>query len=203
MQMPIRPAPFHFDPEHPFKFDKLEREESATLLTAIVERAQAPCVLAIDSKWGNGKSTFLRMWNAHLKNNGFCCLHFNAWETDFVGDPLVSIIAEIDSQIDWELIPVQYRSEAQKHLDQAIKTAGKLVRNAVPAAVSIAGIALAGAGPIGTVLTETAANLAKKKVKEYETEKKALSSFKDRLTKSIALIRSSGNLTQSLLFLHR
>ena len=193
MAMLIRPAPLELDPDHPFRFDKLGREESATLLTSLVERAQAPFVLAIDSKWGNGKTTFIQMWKAHLVKNGFCCLYFNAWQTDFVIDPLVSIIAEIDSQIEWELIPPEYRNKAQKYFDRAVKAAGTLVRQAAPAAVSIAGISLAGTGPGGTLLTGAAQNIAKKKVKEYETEKKALKSFKERLSKSIALIRSSGS----------
>jgi hypothetical protein len=47
-----------------------------------------------------GKTTFLDMWRKYLQQKGFPVLFFNAWETDFTGDPLVSFIGEMAIQME-------------------------------------------------------------------------------------------------------
>lgn len=79
----------------PFKNDLLDRRESVEVLTSIIGTIEGPCVLAVDAAWGAGKTTFLRMWSQYLRNNGFPVTEFNAWETDFAGDPFVALSSEI------------------------------------------------------------------------------------------------------------
>jgi KAP-like P-loop domain-containing protein len=120
--MEVRPKIFQINPKSPFDGDQLDRESTALLLSALVQKAKTPFVLAIDSKWGTGKSTFLKMWKAKLENDGFTCLYFNAWDTDFTQDPLLSLVGEIDSQINWATIPKEYQSGAQKRWEDAKAT---------------------------------------------------------------------------------
>jgi predicted KAP-like P-loop ATPase len=75
--------------ESPFANDALERKQSIERLTSLVESTEQPFVLSVEAPWGWGKTTFIRMWKTHLESNGHICLHFNAWENDFVDDPLV------------------------------------------------------------------------------------------------------------------
>ena len=79
----------------PFKNDLLNRKESIEVLTSIIGSIEGPCVLAVDAAWGAGKTTFLRMWSQYLRNNGFPVAEFNAWETDFAGDPFIALSSEI------------------------------------------------------------------------------------------------------------
>ena len=51
--------------------------------------------MAIDAAWGNGKTTFLRIWTQYLRNHKFPVVEFNAWETDFSGDPFVALSTEL------------------------------------------------------------------------------------------------------------
>jgi len=47
-------------------------------------------VLSIDSSWGTGKTTFVKMWETYLNDNvDFKPIYFNAWENDDSLDPLV------------------------------------------------------------------------------------------------------------------
>ena len=87
--MGIRIQPREIDvPENdPFKNDLLGRKESVEVLTHLVGSLEGPCVLAVDAAWGNGKTTFLRIWAQYLRNRGFPVVEFNAWETDFSGTP--------------------------------------------------------------------------------------------------------------------
>ena len=96
--MPFRPPEIVVPEDDPFVNDVLGREASARVLTQLISTLDQSFVLAIDSPWGTGKTTFLRMWLQSLRKEGCACLHFNAWETDFVEDPLVSLIGELSER---------------------------------------------------------------------------------------------------------
>lgn len=84
------------DKTNPFLHCKLGRESIAPILTDVVSTyGQTGIVIALDGAWGSGKTTFVRMWTQYLKNNGFAALYFNAWECDFVDDPLVALLGEL------------------------------------------------------------------------------------------------------------
>ena len=61
----------------------------------MLRSVDGPCVLAVDAPWGAGKTTFLRMLSHHLRNQEFPVIEFNAWETDFAGDPFVALSEEL------------------------------------------------------------------------------------------------------------
>ena len=79
----------------PFEYDKLNREEFANLLTNIVKNIESPCVIAVDSAWGTGKTTFINMWTQQLRNNGFPVAAFNAWQNDFAENAMVALTSEL------------------------------------------------------------------------------------------------------------
>lgn len=87
------------DNDNPFAYCKLDRAKYASVLTKIVETYADGFVLAIDGKWGTGKTTFVRMWEAGLKKDKFKTIYFNAWENDFENEPLVALMGEIKNLI--------------------------------------------------------------------------------------------------------
>ncbi|WP_419939588.1 KAP family P-loop NTPase fold protein [Candidatus Palauibacter sp.] len=95
MAFQIQPPDIEVPDRNPFQHDLLDRQQSIDALTSVVTSLEGPCVLAIDSAWGTGKTTFLRMWKQHLLNNGFSVIDFNAWETDFTGDPLLALSTDL------------------------------------------------------------------------------------------------------------
>ncbi len=95
--MKIRHQELEINEEDPFSNCRLGRKNSAEVLTSVVSTYADGFVLAINNKWGTGKTTFVRMWEQHLKNDGFTTVYFNAWENDFDPDPMVAILAELES----------------------------------------------------------------------------------------------------------
>lgn len=83
------------EPKKPFDKCKLNREPFAEILTTIVENYADGFVLAIDNEWGEGKTTFIKMWQQYLIDRNFSTLYFNAWENDFENDVLVALISEL------------------------------------------------------------------------------------------------------------
>jgi len=80
--------------KNPFAYCKLGREKYAKVLTEIIEIYHTGFVLAINNKWGTGKTMFIKMWEQDLKNQSFQTIYFNAWENDFEDNPLVALMGE-------------------------------------------------------------------------------------------------------------
>ncbi len=89
------------DKDKPFQFDRLGREPSCDLLTSFATHVERPCTIAIDAAWGHGKTTFLRLWAAHLRleQNAFLVIEVNAWKTDYFNDPFLAIVGEMTKQL--------------------------------------------------------------------------------------------------------
>lgn len=80
--------------EDPYNGDLLDRKMCGEVLEGLAKTFSSGCVIALDGKWGTGKTTFVRMWGEYMKRNGYTVLSFNAWESDFVLDPLICLISE-------------------------------------------------------------------------------------------------------------
>ena len=95
--MKIKHSELQIDEQNPFNSCKLDRKRYALTLTDIVKKYADGFVLAINNDWGTGKTTFVKMWQQHLRNNGFQTVYFNAWENDFDSNPLVAIMSELNT----------------------------------------------------------------------------------------------------------
>lgn len=111
--------------EAPFRNCKLGREPYANVLTDIVRTNPDGFVLAIDNKWGAGKTTFVSMWRHLLENekNGFKTLYFNAWENDFENNPFVAITAELK-----ELL----KNDTSETFQEVLKKGSKISKAVIP-----------------------------------------------------------------------
>ncbi len=81
-------------------YDLLGRKGVGKQLSDLVERIEEPLVIALDGDWGSGKSHFLRLWTgAHRKGGGRAkIIYFDAFEHDYLDDPLVGLVASILQQ---------------------------------------------------------------------------------------------------------
>lgn len=90
--MKLRPNEIEISKEEPFANDLLNREDCAKILTQIVQHTEGGFTLSINADWGYGKTTFVKMWQAMLQKEGYKTIHFNAWESDFVADPMMALV---------------------------------------------------------------------------------------------------------------
>lgn len=169
-------------PEHnPFLNDSLNRKESAEALTEFVLSATDPMVVCIDAPWGQGKTTFLRMWEQHLKNNHIPTIYFNAWENDFSDDALISLIGEIGSALS-ELSQNGDESKAREYFGKAKNIGIGLIKRSIPVAAKVA---TAGALDLDKVTEQAIAafaeSVAKEQLEQYENSKKSIQAFRDSL----------------------
>ena len=81
--------------DSPFKNCKLNRKIYADVLTELLRSGNEGFVMALNNKWGTGKTSFVKMWKYHLENIDFQTIYFNAWENDFENNALTALIGEL------------------------------------------------------------------------------------------------------------
>ena len=83
----------------PWADDKLAREDCAKKLTAVIQGQIAPMTISVNGEWGSGKSFMLKRWQKQLTKDGYTAIYFNAWEDDFLADPLVAIVGQLYKEL--------------------------------------------------------------------------------------------------------
>ena len=99
--MSFRPPELVIDPDDPFKEDTLGRKPLVETLCAVIETDERPLVVSVDGKFGSGKSTFLTMCAAHLRQEArlraeeAAVAEFNAWQHSHTKNPLIDLISAL------------------------------------------------------------------------------------------------------------
>ena len=174
----IQPLDICVPEQDPFKNDLLERKEPAEILTSLVASLEGPCVIAIDAGWGTGKTTFLRMWVRHLRNEGFPIIEFNAWETDFSGDPFISLSTELTESLS------RYTEDKsiETRIERTKKAAKEVVLRSLPSAIRFATAGLLSIEPLlEKELAHALSSFAEDEMSEYQKVRKAVREFKESL----------------------
>ena len=190
MGIRIQPREIEVPEDNPFKNDLLGRRELVEVLTHLVGSLEGPCVLAVDAAWGNGKTTFLRIWAQYLRQQEFPIVTFNAWETDFSGDPFVALSTELTDGLQ------EYTNEsmAQK-VEDTKERAKEVFRRAVPVAVRLLTAGILDINPllekeVGNVL----ASYAEERLSSYQEAQKSIKEFK-RVLQDMAYAVSNPKVT--------
>ena len=174
MAFRVQPPSLEIPKDDPFANDKLARKEPAEILTRLVRTFDGPCVIAVDAGWGNGKTTFLKMWAQYLRNEGCPTVEFNAWETDFAVNPFLALTEEI----------IEERAAYDELSDAAIEkfrsVTVKVLRQMGLEFAQIAAASLAGP-VVGKALGSLLDDFAQEKLSEYAESKKAIRDFKATL----------------------
>ncbi|MDV3508787.1 hypothetical protein CMU89_15175 [Elizabethkingia anophelis] len=183
--MKIKHHELEIQQETPFANCKLERQQYAEVLTKIVELYSDGFVLAINNEWGTGKTTFVKMWQQHLKNNDFKTVYFNAWENDFDNNPLVAIMSELKPLIN---------SKNKEVFKSVISKGAVLAKNVAPAVIKAIAKKYIDVDEVLDAIENTTKGVTEifeEEIKEYTNKKKSIVDFREELEKFIKETDSS------------
>ena len=159
---------------NPFKNDKVKREEEAKTLTDLVKNYSDGFVLALNNEWGAGKTTFVKMWQAYLKNEGVESLYFNAWENDYQENVLVALLSELK----------ELKKEDEKKFKNVIKKAGPIATSVLAGSITALAKTVGADGIIQAFIdaaTEGGEKLLNSEIETYTNRKKGLKDFQNSL----------------------
>ncbi len=180
--------------ENPFLNDKLNREQSALILTELFGSIEGPFSVCINSPWGMGKTTFIKMFREHLLNIGFPVIYFNVWETDYQDNPLIAFIGEIGSGID-ELKKHGFETESARKAFKKMKKTGKdILKKSIPVAVKTAvHKALDIEKGVEDAFSEFTLSVLENQIKNYSATKDQMKKFKEQLKELVEELQVDGN----------
>ena len=168
----------------PFANDALDRERIVNFVAGIVgDTGGHPLVLAIDSPYGTGKSTFVDMLGKVLNQRNFQTVYFNAWKADHVSDPLIAMVAALD-----EAFPLSEGDSeiGADNMARVKKIAGILLKRGAAVGVKIATAGVVDlSDDLEEALGDTAADATSDVIEAFEKEEEAAKCFKAELEKVV------------------
>ena len=196
--MEYKLAPLEIPDENPFENDALNRKESIESLTILVSELNGPFVLAIDSPWGTGKTTFIQMWKKHLESKNFVCLYFNAWESDFTTDPLIAFLGAID-----KLSPTNdvENDPFKSALGKTRQIAALLAKRAIPVAGKIATVGLLDTDAFfKKAVADLVSNTIEDAVDTYAAERDLIVKFHESLSEAVEKLAAEDKKDHLIIF---
>jgi hypothetical protein len=196
--MSYRPPKIEVPLDNPFFQDKLERSETVKFLASIIDRSSDyPLVLAIDAPYGSGKSTFVEMLRVTLDEKKYQTIYFDAWRADHVNDPLVAMVAALDTVVREK---ENFGGKAKVNLDVVRKLAGTVAKRGVVAAVKVATIGVLDLEEdVEEIIRDFAGDATSDLVGEFQKEEKLIAFFRNALEQVIAQLPSL-NKNKTLVF---
>jgi KAP-like P-loop domain-containing protein len=189
------------DPGEPFKNDVLKREPYADALTNLINSLSQPIVLSINGSWGTGKTTFLDMWRAKLKNEHFTCIHFNAWKNDFSEDPFISFVLEIEEEIKGLVLKGKKRKKVDGLITDLKSAGSDIIKYGLPLAVRLLSQGLINIDTETDKAIDSALTKATEgKLDQYSKMKISISSFKEKLFQLSQELKDGENIKPIVIF---
>lgn len=196
--MTYRIAELEVPADNPFQYDALERRPLVEFLVGLIERAGGPFVLALDSPWGSGKTTLVRMLETELRRQDYSCIYFNAWKVDYVTDPLVALVSSIDRL---DIGSGEAATSFREHLKSARRVTGLVAkRTAVAAAKALTVGVLDIDEEIAAAASELAGDSVSDIVEAFQKEGELLEKFRAELEKAIQKIPPAGKKSTLVFF---
>lgn len=184
MGIRIQPKDIEIPGDDPFRYDLLSRNGPAEILTHLVGSIEGPCVLAIDAAWGNGKSTFLRLWSQHLRNNHFPIVDLNAWETDYAEDPFAVLSIELTDGLK------EHEDEAV--VNNVLEGAIEVGRKLTPGLLRLALSSVPGGELVGSEIGKLIESYGEARFSAYKEARVSVQGFRENL-QTMAMKVSEGH----------
>lgn len=122
--MKLTTPPLEIPEDAPFQNDLLGSEEFANRLFNLITRIDDGLVMSIDAPWGEGKTSFVKMWDALLRQKGAKCIYFDAFSQDYIDDAFIAIASEISSLVENEFEESQSPKKRLKEFKNKAAKAG-------------------------------------------------------------------------------
>lgn len=171
------------DGTDPFVNCQLDRKKYADILTSIVDSYADGFVLAINNPWGEGKTTFVKMWRQQMINAGFQTLYYNAWENDFESDVLIALISELS----------ELKNKPEEKFKDVLKKVVPLTSSLLPSLSKHLAKKLVGDEVVEDfveAIGQYTEEQLKEATKKYNSRKKSIIEFKDSLE---LFVKEAGN----------
>lgn len=175
--------------------DIFSREKYGSNLKSFVVATNEPLVIALDAPWGEGKTTFLKMWKGMLEDDEIACIYFDSFKNDYQKDPFIAISSQV-----YELIEENSdkSGEYKKRALEALKVLGKsgfgIGVKALTAGVLDGSILGSVSGDVASKLSGWADDVIEERISSAKSDRRSLDEFKSFLSQMPKSLSEKGKL---------
>ncbi|MGD9887834.1 MAG: P-loop NTPase fold protein [Halothiobacillaceae bacterium] len=172
-----------------FSKDVLQRKEFGEALSNLIIQSTDELVISLDGKWGEGKTTFVKMWQGLLKEKGIPSIYIDAFQNDYTEDAFISIASAITAYAD------QYTHGDNNNLEFRVKAKQvgvRLLAWTAKIGIKAATLGIIDSANIDTLSqigediaedsSEEIANLVEERLSKHGKETELIQSFRDSLS---------------------
>lgn len=99
------------------EYDFFNRKKFIANLTKLLQNTSDGLVITIDSQWGEGKTTLLKVWEKTLsQDDQFVPIYYDAFKNDFSEDVFLSIAIEIHEALKSEILKSGHNPKSKEQL---------------------------------------------------------------------------------------
>lgn len=98
--MKLRIEPLRVGKDESFEQDVLDRKDFGQSLLNLITKSEDELVISIDGQWGDGKSTFVQMWQGMLTDAEMPNIYIDAFASDYIDNPFLAVASAITTYID-------------------------------------------------------------------------------------------------------
>lgn len=109
-----------------FTKDILDRKSYGEALLNLVARSSDALVISLDGKWGEGKTTFVKMWQGLLSESNIPSLYIDAFSNDYVDDAFITLASAITNYAEKNIIK-GHREKVAELKEKSKKVGGQLL----------------------------------------------------------------------------
>ena len=163
-----------------FEQDILGRKEFGESLLRLVSISSDELVISLDGKWGEGKTTFVKMWQGLLDKENIPNIYVNAYENDYSDDAFISIASAITAYIKEKKIKLpKFKEKAKKIGVQLLSVATKVGINvATSGAIQVNDFK-----KLKNINSAVVNDIISEKLESHKKNVELIQSFKDLLSK--------------------
>ncbi len=184
-----------------FEQDLLNRKEFGRALLNLVNQSKNELVISLDGQWGEGKTTFVKMWQGLLYEKEIPNVYINAFSNDHVDDAFIAVASAITAYVEKNSVTPD-EEKTSEFKTKAISVGVQLLSWSAKVGVKAATL---GAikdsdiedlkdikGDLSKGVSDIAGDFVKERLTSHAEDIKTLESFKIALSKIPTLLTPDG-----------
>ncbi len=184
-----------------FAKDILDRKKYGEALRNLVSRSSDALVISLDGKWGEGKTTFVKMWQGLLSESSIPNIYIDAFANDYIDDAFITVASAITNYAEKTIVKGQ-KEKIAKLKEKSKKVGGQLLSWSARIGIKAATLGVIkdsdidGLKDIKGDVSKTASDLAGKFVEErisnHSKDIEIIQSFRELLSELPSKLESEG-----------
>lgn len=182
-----------------FTNDIFEREKFAIALTNVIKNSSDPMVIGLDGKWGEGKSTFVKMWQQYLNSENMPAVYIDAFSNDHADNAFMVVASAITDYVKAHAEPEKTKELINKSIKvgaQLLTWSAKLSIKALTLGL-VKGSDIEELSNIGDDISESFSSVAEKLIEEqlknHKQDVKNIEAFKEFLSTLPEILSRTGD----------